>query len=59
MKYKTVAYNLEGLLKSSASTEKLDNIFNELASDGWEYVDSRQIESNEFTTSILFIFKKS
>lgn len=56
--YKIVIEKSAGIITASVSEEKLNKIFNKLAKDGWEYVDNRAMQSNEYTTSIIFIFKR-
>ncbi|HPJ16751.1 MAG TPA: DUF4177 domain-containing protein [Candidatus Woesebacteria bacterium] len=56
--YKTVNIKTTGFMNSNVSTQNIDQIFNEMAQDGWEYVDNREIITAEWTQAILFIFKR-
>ena len=56
--YKVLVVELGGLIRRKVPEKELNEVFNKLGSDGWEFVESRSVEANEWTDKVIFIFRR-
>lgn len=57
--YKILSLKVKGIIFRDVQLEDLNSQFNDLGKQGWEFVESQRIDTNEFTDKLLFIFRKS
>ena len=56
--YKIISMEVMGLIFRTAPLKELNDHFNQLSDQGWEFIESQRIDTREHTDKILFIFKR-
>lgn len=56
--YKSLSIKVQGWVNRDIPTTDLDKQFNVLGNDGWEFVESQRIDTNEWTDTIIYIFRR-
>lgn len=56
--YKLLIIEVKGFFNRSIEDNNLEKQFNDLGSQGWELINSRDIESSEWTDKIIYVFRR-